>query len=177
MLFSTFLPTLLLGASQAVNGLPASEPASLEPRASLCSNYKFMSLGQLEVDSNVAKRFFISWRASPLSATEQLDGKYPGFQRLSGTVPSKGFREFDRDNELVDIPRDTDFYLIICDERMEMASCLPISGKFQIPSVGKKQWVAMIRPERVCHKFDCLTDARTTAQCTVDRPMRDAWYP
>ncbi|KAI5458930.1 hypothetical protein BGZ63DRAFT_268390 [Mariannaea sp. PMI_226] len=167
--------TLLLGFLP-VDASPVSQPKSLDSRADLCENYRFMSLGQLEVQNSISKEFRVLRLNKPMSATDSLNGYHPGYW-LPGTIKKKGFYEFDRDAELANIPRDTDFYLALCDPGEEMGKCFNIPGKFQVPSPGKKQWVAKVTVSRLCTMFDCLTDVRTEAECYVDRPMRDAWYP
>ncbi|KAK3387832.1 hypothetical protein B0H63DRAFT_509545 [Podospora didyma] len=148
---------------------PAAEPVSaveniFKRDGEDCASPRYMALGQVEFHNRAAIVAVLKY-----SYDRQTWNKVGGVQ--GPQVYSGGNYEYDRDAELRNIIRDTDFWLEVCD--FAFNGCWPVGTQetnFRIPSSGS-EWVASIT-------FDVESHLSTgKAKCIVDRQMQDAWYP
>ncbi|KAK3360609.1 hypothetical protein B0T25DRAFT_578495 [Lasiosphaeria hispida] len=145
---------------------PATSPAipiELAKRDS-CANYRFMAMGQLEFHNDAPIAAYVRW---------SYDGnnwsRLPKNGAIIQSIAIDEWWEFDRSTELSVIQRDRNFYLQVCEDIIN--NCSNVPGVFQIPGIGKQQWVADIRAEIGSTIFTW----RTT--CNVDRQAGDATTP
>ncbi|TLD18487.1 hypothetical protein PspLS_10321 [Pyricularia sp. CBS 133598] len=139
MHFSTILATALGIVAPALAAPMLSEmPTSANNSAMLakrdtCANYRFMSLGQLDVKNDVLWAMSVNYSYDGINWTRIN----PGDDILVG-----GSRMFTRGDQLKLIQRDRNFYINMCN--VITGSCVVSPGVFQIPSAGKQQWVASV---------------------------------
>ncbi|KAI6318096.1 hypothetical protein MCOR34_003747 [Pyricularia oryzae] len=127
-----FAPVL---AAPMLSEMPTSaKNGAMLAKRDTCANYRFMSLGQLDVQNDV-----LLWAVSVNYSYDRINWTRinPGDDILVG-----GSRTFTRGNQLKLIQRDRNFYINMCN--VITGSCVVSPGVFQIPSAGKQQWVASV---------------------------------
>ncbi|TLD07320.1 hypothetical protein PgNI_11098 [Pyricularia grisea] len=141
--------------------LTGANSGAMLAKRDTCANYRFMSLGQLDVENDVLWAMSINYSYDGINWTRIN----PGDDILVG-----GSRTFTRGDQLKLVQRDRNFYINMCN--VLTGSCVVSPGVFQIPSAGKQQWVASILVKSVWDG-----GIQTQPFCEVGAQLPDATNP